>query len=116
MGVPGIDESLAMEQAIHNIQAAVDIPLVIDSSDINAIERGLKSFGGRALINSTTGEEKKMQEVIPLAKKYGAAILGLCLDEKGIPNKAEDRVAIARKIYQRAIGYGLREEDIFIDT
>ncbi|HPF43745.1 MAG TPA: homocysteine S-methyltransferase family protein [Syntrophomonadaceae bacterium] len=116
MGVPGIDESLAMEQAIHNIQAAVDIPLVIDSSDINAIERGLKSFVGRALINSTTGEEKKMQEVIPLAKKYGAAILGLCLDEKGIPNKAEDRVAIARKIYQRAIGYGLREEDIFIDT
>ena len=116
MGVPGIDEALAMEQAVKNIQAAVDIPLVIDSADTSAIESGLKSFVGRALINSTTGEEKKMQEVIPLAKKYGAAILGLCLDEKGIPATAADRVEIARKIYQRAKEYGLREEDIFIDT
>ncbi|HNX28577.1 MAG TPA: homocysteine S-methyltransferase family protein [Syntrophomonadaceae bacterium] len=116
MGVPGIDEALAMEKAILNIQAAVDIPLTIDSADINALEKGLKSFVGRALINSTTGEEKKMREVFPLAKKYGAAILGLCLDENGIPDKAEGRVAIARKIYQRAKEYGLRDEDIFIDT
>lgn len=116
MGVPGIDESLAMEKAIKDIQAAVDIPIVIDSTDINAIEKGLKSFVGRPLINSTTGEEKKMREIFPLAKKYGAAVLGLCLDEDGIPDKAQDRIKIAHKIYQRAKEYGLRDEDIFIDT
>lgn len=116
MGVPGIDESSAMEKAVTDIQAAVDIPLVIDSTDINAIEKGLQSFTGRALINSTTGEEKKIREIMPLAKKYGAAVLGLCLDEEGIPDQAGHRVQIASKIYQRAKAYGLRDEDIFIDT
>jgi 5-methyltetrahydrofolate--homocysteine methyltransferase len=116
MGVPGIDEPQAMEKAVKDIQAAIDIPLSIDSTDLKAIEAGLKSFTGRALINSTTGEEKKMQQILPLAKKYGAAVLGLCLDEEGIPDKAQDRIKIARKIYRKAKEYGLRDEDIFIDT
>lgn len=116
MGVPGIDEPAAMQKAVLGIQAAVDVPLAIDSTNPQAVEEGLKNFVGRALINSTTGEEKHLQVVLPLAKKYGAAVLGLCLDESGIPDKASERVDIARKIYQQAKAYGLRDEDIFIDT
>ena len=116
MGVPGIDEAQAMQRAVQEIQSAVDIPIAIDSTNPEAVEAGLKQFVGRPLINSTTGEDKQLDIVLPLAKKYGAAVLGLCLDERGIPDRAEDRVAIARKIYQRAKEYGLRDEDIYIDT
>ncbi|HRY12297.1 MAG TPA: homocysteine S-methyltransferase family protein [Syntrophomonadaceae bacterium] len=115
MGVPGIDEPAAMNQAVAAIQAAVDIPLSLDSTNQRAIEEGLKSFVGRALINSTTGEDKSLDAVLPLAKKYGAAVLGLCLDENGIPDSAEGRMQVARKIYRRARECGLRDEDIFID-
>lgn len=116
MGVPGIDEAESMKKAVLEIQAAVDIPLSIDSTDPKALEEGLKHFVGRALINSTTGESKQLDTVLPLAKKYGAAVLGLCLDERGIPEEAEGRVEIARHIYQRAKAYGLRDEDIYVDT
>lgn len=116
MGVPGIDEAQAMQKAVQEIQNAVDIPISIDSTNAQALEAGLKQFVGRALINSTTGEDKQLDVVLPLAKKYGAAVLGLCLDEQGIPDRAEERLAIARKIYQRAKEYGLRDEDIYIDT
>ncbi|MBC7074719.1 MAG: homocysteine S-methyltransferase family protein [Syntrophomonadaceae bacterium] len=115
MGVPGIDEPLAMKRAVKAIQSAVDLPLSIDSTNIEAVEEGLKHFVGRPLINSTTGEERHLKRVLPLAKKYGAAVLGLCLDESGIPDRAEERVAIARKIYRRCKEYGLRDEDIYID-
>ncbi|MDD2620193.1 MAG: homocysteine S-methyltransferase family protein [Syntrophomonadaceae bacterium] len=115
MGVPGIDEANAMREAVLNIQAAVDVPLSLDSTNAAAIEEGLKSFVGRPLINSTTGEDKQLDIVLPLAKKYGAAILGLCLDDSGIPYQAEARVQIARKIRKKALEYGLRDEDIFID-
>lgn len=115
MGVPGIDEAEAMKKAVIEVQAAVDIPLSIDSVNPQAVENGLKNFVGRALINSTTGEEKQLQIILPLAKKYGAAVLGLCLDEAGIPDKAQDRLEIARRIYNRARACGLRDEDIYID-
>ncbi|MDD4775459.1 MAG: dihydropteroate synthase, partial [Syntrophomonas sp.] len=115
MGVPGIDEPAAMKQAVMAIQAAVDIPLAVDSTNRQAMEEGLKNFVGRALINSTTGEDKSLEAVLPLAKKYGAAVLGLCLDEKGIPDSAAGRLQVARKIYRRAKEFGLRDEDIFID-
>jgi len=115
MGVPGIDEAAAMKKAVLNIQSAVDAPVSIDSTSIEAVEEGLKAFAGRPLINSTTGEDRHLERLLPLAKKYGAAILGLCLDEKGIPDSAEGRMTIARKIYQRAREYGLRDEDIYID-
>ncbi|MEN6325669.1 MAG: homocysteine S-methyltransferase family protein [Syntrophomonas sp.] len=115
MGVPGIDEPAAMKEAVLAIQAAIDVPLSLDSTNAAAIEEGLKNFAGRPLINSTTGEDKHLEVVLPLAKKYGAAVLGLCLDESGIPNQAEDRVQIARKIHKKAREYGLRDEDIFID-
>ena len=115
MGVPGIDEAAAMKKAVIQVQAAVDAPLSIDSVNLEAVENGLKYFVGRALINSTTGEEKQLSLVLPLAKKYGAAVLGLCLDENGIPDTAQGRLEIARRIYNRALEYGLRDEDIYID-
>jgi len=115
MGVPGIDEPVAMRQAVMGVQAAIDLPLSIDSTNPAALEEGLKNFVGRALINSTTGEEKQMRMVMPLARKYGAAILGLCLDDQGIPEKADGRMEVARRIYQTAKEYGLRDEDIYID-
>lgn len=116
MGVPGIDEAQAMQKAVQEIQSAVDIPISIDSTNAQAVEAGLKQFVGRPIINSTTGEDKQLDIVLPLAQKYGAAFLGLCIDEQGIPDRAQERVAIARKIYQRAKEYGLRDEDIYIDT
>jgi 5-methyltetrahydrofolate--homocysteine methyltransferase len=85
MGVPGIDEPMAMLHAVKGIQEAVDVPISIDSTNPAAIEAGLKNFVGRPLINSTTGEAKNLDIILPLAKKYGAAVLGLCLDENGIP-------------------------------
>lgn len=115
MGVPGIDEAAAMKEAVLAIQAAVDVPISLDSTNAAAIEEGLKNFVGRPMINSTTGEDKQMDIVLPLARKYGAAVLGLCLDENGIPDQAEGRLQIARKIHKKAREYGLRDEDIFID-
>jgi len=115
MGVPGIDEPLAMRNAVMAIQSALDIPIAIDSTNPTAIEEGLKNFVGRPLINSTTGEAKHLDVILPLAKKYGAAVLGLCLDENGIPQRAPERLEVARKIYRYAEQYGLRDEDIFID-
>ncbi len=116
MGVPGIDEAKAMGDAVIAIQNAVDIPIAIDSTNVEAIEEGLKNYVGRPLINSTTAEEKNLNLILPLAKKYGAAILGLCIDEAGIPDTAAERLEVARKIYDRAKEYGLRDEDIYIDT
>lgn len=115
MGVPGIDEPAAMTRAVLEIQAAVECPISIDSTRPEAVEAALQTYVGRPLINSTTAEDKQLAVLLPLAKKYGAAVLGLCLDEKGIPPRAEDRLELAKKIYQQARSYGLREEDIFID-
>ncbi len=115
MGVPGIDEPEAMMKAVRDIQTAVDVPIAIDSTNPEAIEVALKTFVGRPLINSTTGEEKSLDRILPLAKKYGAAVLGLCLDEDGIPESAEGRLAVAEKIYRKAKEYGLREQDVYID-
>ncbi|HPT70434.1 MAG TPA: homocysteine S-methyltransferase family protein, partial [Syntrophomonas sp.] len=116
MGVPGIDEVQAMQKAVTMIQAALDIPISIDSTDPEVVEAGLKSFVGRPLINSTTGEDKNLEKILPLAKKYGAAVLGLCIGDKGIPDLAEDRVEVARKILQSSLEYGLRRQDVLIDT
>lgn len=115
MGVPGIDEPAAMQQAVEMLQSTVTVPLSLDTTNPAALEAGLKGFVGRALINSTTGETKALDTILPLAKKYGAAVLGLCLDENGIPNDTEGRMQVARKIYQRARHYGLRDVDIYLD-
>jgi 5-methyltetrahydrofolate--homocysteine methyltransferase len=115
VGTPGIDEPAAMEQAVFCITGAVTVPLVLDSSNPEALERGLKAVDGKALVNSVSGEEKSISRVLPLVKKYGAAVIGLTLDEKGIPATAEERIAIAAKILDAAQRFGIPREDIFID-
>ena len=114
-GAPGVDEPIALERAVYAASGVVSAPLVLDSSDPVALERGLKAADGKVLINSVSGEEKSLKTILPLAKKYGAALVGLTLDETGIPETAEGRRDIAAKIVQRAEAIGLRREDLVID-
>ncbi len=115
VGLPGIDEPAAMEQAVFCITGAVPVPLVLDSSNPEALERGLKAADGKVLINSVSGEDKSIARVLPLVKKYGAAVLGLALDEKGIPSTAEGRVAIAAKIIAAATNAGITRDNVIVD-
>lgn len=115
VGVPGIDEKHAMLEAIRIVQDAVDVPLWIDTSDPAVLEVALKTVKGRVGINSTTGEEKRMDVVIPLAAQYDAALVGLCIDDAGIPQTSEKRVEIARKIIDRAERAGLDRKNLIID-
>jgi 5-methyltetrahydrofolate--homocysteine methyltransferase len=114
MGVPDTDEKANMIKAIQAVQEVVDVPLVIDSSNPSVIEAGLEVVKGR-LINSTTGEEKRLSTVLPLAKEYDVPVLGLTLDDAGIPAQAEKRMAIANKIVERAHKIGLQDDQILID-
>jgi 5-methyltetrahydrofolate--homocysteine methyltransferase len=115
VGAPGIDEPAAMERAVFCAAAAAGVPLVLDSSDPAALERGLKAADGKVLINSVSGEARSLRLVLPLAKKYGAAVIGLALDRKGIPDTAEGRLAIARRIRNAARRHGIPDADIIID-
>nr|WP_320049847.1 homocysteine S-methyltransferase family protein [uncultured Desulfuromonas sp.] len=114
-GAPGTDEPLALERAVYAISGVVGTPLVLDSSDPVALERGLKAADGKVLINSVNGEEKSLSTVLPLAKKYGAAVIGLCLDGQGIPKTAQGRVEIAERIISRAEALGIPRCDVVID-
>lgn len=115
VGLPDIDEKIMMPKLIKEIQSISDTPLQIDSSNIEALEQGLRYYNGRAILNSVNGKEESLEKIIPIAKKYGACIVGLALDESGIPNSAQGRLKIAKKIVDRAISYGIKKEDIFID-
>lgn len=115
VGAPGIDEPAAMQRAVFCASGAVTVPLVLDSSSPAALEAGLKAADGKVLINSVSGEAKSLKKVLPLAKKYGAAIIGLALDKKGIPETAEGRVAVARRIRNAARRIGIPDCDIIID-
>ncbi len=115
LGMADINQKEKMKEVINLIQQSIDTPLVIDSTDPEVIEEGLKYYQGKALINSVNGENESMDSILPLAKKYGASVIALTLDEEGIPEKKEERVVIASKILDRALSYGLRKEDIFVD-
>lgn len=115
VGAPGIDEPAAMERAVFCVSGTSAAPIVLDSSNPAALERGLKAADGKVLINSVSGEAKSLRAVLPLAKKYGAAIIGLTLDNKGIPDTAEGRLAIARRIRNAARRHGIPDGDIIID-
>lgn len=115
VGAPGIDEPSAMQRAVFCVSGAVSVPLVLDSSSPAALEAGLKAADGKVLINSVSGETKSLRRVLPLAKKYGAAIIGLALDKKGIPETAEGRLIIARRIRNAARRVGIPDSDIIID-
>ncbi|MFA7060455.1 MAG: homocysteine S-methyltransferase family protein [Pedobacter sp.] len=115
VGAPGIDEPAAMERAVFCVSGTTSVPIVLDSSNPVALERGLKAADGKVLINSVSGEAKSLARVLPLAKKYGAAVIGLTLDAKGIPDTAEGRLAIARRIRNAARREGIPDADIIID-
>ncbi|MFA5516538.1 MAG: homocysteine S-methyltransferase family protein [Desulfuromonadales bacterium] len=114
-GTPGVDEPAALERAVFAACGVVAAPLVLDSSDPSALERALKAADGKVLINSVSGEAKSLAAILPLARKYGAAVIGLALDEAGIAPTAEGRLAVAGKILQAALASGLPRQDIIID-
>lgn len=114
-GAPGVDEAAALERAVFAASGAVGAPLVLDSPDPAALERALQAADGKVLINSVNGEEKSLARIIPLARRYGAALIGLALDEAGIPPTAAGRLAVARKIRDAVVAAGLPPEDLLID-
>jgi 5-methyltetrahydrofolate--homocysteine methyltransferase len=114
-GAPGVDEPAALERAVFAVSGAATVPLVIDTSDPVALERALQAADGKVLINSVNGEAKSLKQILPLARRYGAAVIGLTLDEAGIPETAEGRVAIARRILDAALALGIPQQDLVID-
>jgi len=115
VGFPGVDDIRLLPDAVMAIQDKFDIPLCLDSPNPKAIEAALKVSAGKCLINSVNGKEESMMALLPVARDYGAAIIGLCMDDDGITNDPEKRVAIAEKIIDRAVRSGIRTEDVIID-
>lgn len=115
LGIPEINEAEIMVKLVKGLQKVADLPLQIDSTDPEVIEAGLRAYNGKALVNSVNGEEKSLSSILPLVKKYGAAVIGLTLDERGIPKTAEERFEIAKRIMGRALSFGIKKEDIYID-
>ncbi|MCR5753050.1 MAG: homocysteine S-methyltransferase family protein, partial [Kiritimatiellae bacterium] len=116
VGVPGLDEPAVLDSTIQAVQSVTDLPLQIDTSDPKALERALRHYNGKALVNSVNGKEESMSAVLPLVAKYGGAVVALTLDEAGIPPTADGRVAIARRILARGAEYGLRPSDFVVDV
>lgn len=116
VGLPGIDEKKTLREYVEKIQAIVDLPLQIDTSDPEALEAALRVYNGKPLVNSVNGKKESMEKIFPLVKKYGSAVVALTLDEKGIPDTWEGRVEIAEKIVREAEKYGIEKKDIFVDT
>ncbi len=114
-GIPLADEPAILAQAIKLVQSVTDAPISIDSSIVAALERGLEVYEGKALVNSVTGEEERLEAVLPMVKKYGAAVIGISNDETGISEDPEVRLAVARKIIERAMDHGIPREDVLID-
>lgn len=114
-GIPLADEPAILAEAIRRVQAVVDVPLCIDSSIIAALEAGLAVYQGRALVNSTTAEEEVLERVLPLVKKYDAAVVGISNDETGISEDPDERFEIAKRIVEHAADYGIKPQDIVID-
>ena len=115
VGLPGIDEKAMMVRVVKELQGVVDVPLQIDSTMPDVLEAALRVYAGKPIVNSVNGEEKSLETVLPLVKKYGACVVGLALDENGIPKTAEGRFSIAKKILDRALSIGIPKENVFID-
>ncbi|MFI3171588.1 MAG: homocysteine S-methyltransferase family protein [Eubacteriales bacterium] len=115
VGVPQLNESSLMVEIVKAIQSVVSVPLQIDSSKYEALEAGLRVYNGKPILNSVNGEADKLNQILPLAKKYGAAVVCLTMDEDGIPHTAEKRIEIATKIMNKAIEYGIPREDVLVD-
>ncbi len=114
-GIPLVDESELLKSMLRTVQDAVDVPICIDSSVIDALEAGLSVYEGRALVNSVTAEDERLEEILPLVAKHDAAVIGLANDETGIPETPQKRLECARKIVSVANDYGIKTEDVIID-
>ena len=114
-GIPMADEPALLVAAIRAVAEVTDAPICIDSSIIEALEAGLSAYEGKALVNSVTAEEERMERIFPLVKKHGAAVIGMANDETGITMVPEERLALARRIIERAADYGIPQEDVIID-
>ena len=114
-GLPGIDEAATLEHLVKDLQAITDLPLQLDSSNPEALSRALRIYNGKPIVNSVNGEQKTLDTILPLCKKYGAAVVGLALDEHGIPADSEGRFAIAKRIAAAANAAGIPNEDVYID-
>lgn len=115
VGLPEIDEYMVMERAVETVQAVSELPLCIDSTRAEVLEKALRRYNGKALINSVNGERSSMERVFPLTKKYGGAIIALTMDENGIPKSAQERAEIAKRIAESAKGYGIDENELIFD-
>lgn len=116
VGLPEIDECSTMESAVKAISAAVNLPLQIDSSDPATIERAMRIYNGKPMVNSVNGKEESIKAIMPIVKKYGGVLVGLCLDENGIPSTADERFEIAKKIQKRAEEYGIHKKNLVMDA
>lgn len=114
-GIPLIDEPAVLAEAIQLVQSVTDVPISIDSSVVEALQRGLEVVQGKALVNSITGEDERLEAILPLVKKYGAAFIGICNDETGISEDPDVRFAVAKKIVERAQDHGISRDDVVID-
>ena len=114
-GVPMADEPALMTQAVRLVQSLTDVPLSIDSSMVDALEAGLEAYQGKALLNSVTGEEERLERVLPLVKKYGAAVVAICNDDSGISTDINVRFEVAKTIIQRAADHGIPACDVVVD-
>lgn len=114
-GVPGADEPELLQQVMRTVMETVEVPLCIDTADPEALAAALSLYEGKALVNSVNGEERSLEAVLPVVKEHGAAVIGLCMDDSGIPETAEDRLKVAGKIIERAGKLGIGPEDVVVD-
>jgi len=114
-GIPMIDEPKVLAEMIKLVQSLVDVPISVDSSVVTALEAGLAAAEGKPLVNSVTGEDERLEKVLPLVKKYGAAVIGISNDKTGISPDPDKRLAVAKKIVERAMDYGIPKADVLID-
>ena len=115
VGVPGIDEPAMIKKVVELVASITDVPLCIDSGNPDVLQAGLAAAPGKPLVNSVSGEESRLSSVLPLVKERGAAVIGLTMDDNGIPKSAEERVVVAEKILERAARMGIPSEDVIID-
>jgi 5-methyltetrahydrofolate--homocysteine methyltransferase len=115
VGAPSVDEVALLPEAVRMVMEAVDVPLCLDSTNPKALEAALKVYKGKPIVNSVKGEERSLETILPMVREYGAVVIGLTIDDEGIPKDAARRVAIARKIVERAEALGIPRQDVIID-
>ena len=115
VGYPGVDEPRMIREVIKAVVGAIDVPICLDSANPEVMEAGLADYEGKMLLSSVTGEADKMERILSLVKRYGTAVVAMCMDENGIPNHAGERVAIAERIVRRAEALGIPREDVIVD-